>query len=112
MNYYYDLYLDEKCKKEKQTIIDKIENDQWQLSVHLIFLSKSVQNQLDICHSALFLQKKLSKEDVFVIGIANGYQEALELVEKITQDVYDETKGTDFKNYIMKKQKEFQEGIV
>lgn len=40
------------------------------------------------------------------------YAEALELVEKIAQEVYDETKGTDIREYILRKQQEFEEGNV
>lgn len=112
MNYYYNLYLDGKTALEEEKIRDYLEHDKWQLEVYLVILSKSEKNQLEICHSALFLQKKLKSDDVFVVGIAKGYQEALKLVEKITQDVYDETKTTDLKSYIIKKQQEFQEGIV
>ena len=112
MNYYYNLYLDEKTAVDKDIIKEKLNSNKWQLNIYLVVLSKSEKNHLEICHSALFLQNKMKKEDLFIVGIAKGYQEAIELVEKITQDVYDETKGTDLKSYILKKQQEFQEGIV
>lgn len=56
--------------------------------------------------------KSIAKDDLFVIGIANGELGAMELIEKITQEVYDETKGTDIRGFILQKQKEYEERNV
>ena len=47
-----------------------------------------------------------------MVGISSGYAKALELVEKITQEVYDETGGTNIRNYVLHKQREYEEGNV
>lgn len=112
MKYYYELYMDKHIEKQKKKIQKNIENDKWQLNVHLIALSKSKQNHLEIFHSVLLLQKGIAKDDLFIVGIANGYEEALELVEKITQEVYDKTKGTDIRSYILQRQQKYEEGNV
>lgn len=112
MKYYCNLYMDEKTALKKDNIFAKLEQDEWQIEVYLIVLSKGEQNHLELYNSALLIQKAISKENLFVVGIAKGYDEVLELVEKITQEVYDETGGTDIRNYILKKQQEFEEGIV
>lgn len=112
MKYYCNLYLDEKTYLQKEEILHKIEEDQWQLEIYCIVLASNEKNHLEILHSALFLQKSIPKEKVFLVGIASGYYEALELVEKITEEVYDNTKGTDIRGYILDKQQEFEEGNV
>ncbi len=112
MRYYHTLYMDEKIRTKKDEILEKIARDTWQLEKYLIVLTKNEQNQLELFNSALLLQKAIAKEDLFVVGIASGYEEALELVEKITREVYDETKGTDIRNYILQKQQEYEEGNV
>ena len=58
------------------------------------------------------LQEAISKNELFLVGIASGYTESLELVEKITQEVYDETSGVDIRNYILQKQQKYEEGNV
>ena len=112
MKYYYALYMDECSKRKQADIIKKIENDKWQMNIYLVALTKNEKNHMEIFHSVLLIQKALSKEDLFVVGIANGYFEALELVEKITQEVYDETGGVDIRNYILQKQRKHDEERV
>ena len=34
------------------------------------------------------------------------------MIEKLTQEVYDITRGTDIRNYFLEKQRQFEEGIV
>lgn len=112
MKCYYALYLDDKLVHTKDKVLSKIENDEWQSEKYLITLTKNEKNHLEVFHSVLLLQKAISKEDLFIVGIASGYIEALELVEKITQEVYDETMGTDIRTYILRKEQEFEEGNV
>lgn len=110
MKFYCNLYMDNYVLTNKKEIIQKLENNEWQLEVYVIALSNHPHNQLEIFNSAMFLQNKIRKEQVLVIGITKGYNEALELVEKIMEEVYDNTKGTDIKAYINKKQQIFEEG--
>ena len=112
MKYYYALYTDEHTKDKQEIIKKKIETDQWQLEVYLIALTKNDINHLEIFNSVLLIQKAMSKDDLFVVGIASGYTESLELVEKITQEVYDETSEVDIRNYILQKQRKYEEGNV
>lgn len=112
MKYYCNLYMSEKLGSKKADIISKLENNAFQFEKYLIVLARGNQNHLEIFNAVLLLQKTISKEDIFVVGIANGYEESLELVEKITREVYDITKGTDIRSYILQTQKEYEEGNV
>lgn len=112
MKYYHALYMSEELIQKKAEIIEKIEKDKWQMEKYLIVLAKNESNHLEYFNSALLLQKSIFKDELFVVGITNSEMGAMEFVEKITQEVYDETKGTDIRNYILKKQKEFEEGNV
>lgn len=78
----------------------------------MIALTKNDNNHLEIFNSVLLLQEAISKNELFLVGIASGYTESLELVEKITQEVYDETSGVDIRNYILQKQQKYEEGNV
>ena len=104
--------MDEKVAPRKKEIQKKMENDKWQLEKYLIVLTNHPQNHLEIFQSALLIQKAIQREILFVGGIASGYEEALELVEKIVQEVYDETNETDIRKYILEKQQEYEEGNV
>lgn len=104
--------MDEHVKDKKEEIIKNVQNDKWQLEKYLITLTKSEANHLEIFNSVLLIQKAMKKDDLFLVGIASGYVEAIELVEKIAQEVYDETGGADIRNYIRQKQREYEEGNV
>jgi hypothetical protein len=101
--------MDNNISINKKEIIRKLEENEWQLEVYVITLSNNPHNQLEIYNSAILLQKSVDKKDILVVGITKGYNEALELVEKIMKEVYDNTKETDIKAYILKNQQNFEE---
>ena len=106
MKYYRHIYLTEGLEKKKDKIIQKLESNKFQISIHLLVLSRNEKNHLEIINSVLLLQPDYPKEDYFVVGIAKSYDDALELVEKITEEVYHETEGTDIRSYILEKEQE------
>ncbi|MGN1166739.1 MAG: hypothetical protein ACI4S2_09985 [Lachnospiraceae bacterium] len=106
MKYYKYMYIQEGLEKKKEKIIYKLENGKPQFEIHLIILSVSGNNHLEIINSNLLLQKNYPQEDYFVVGITKGYDEALEMVEEIVREVYNETKGADIRSYILNKEQE------
>lgn len=112
MKYYCEFYLSDSLIEKKEEILSKIENGKIQLSKYVIVLTPKGENQLEIIDSMYLIQKYYQKKDMFVVGIADGFEEALSLVERITQEVYDATGGADIQAYIKAKQKDFEEGKV
>lgn len=106
MRYYRNLYLSEVLEKKKDKVIGKLEKGKFQLDIYVITLAANPRNHLEIYNSQLFLQPAFPREDFFVVGITKGYEEAVELVEEIVQEVYNETKGTDVRSYILGKEQE------
>jgi hypothetical protein len=106
MRYYKHLYLTEGLEKKKDRLIQKLEKNKLQYDIYLIALAEQADAQLEIYNSALFKQPGYPKLDLFVVGLAKGYDMALELVEEIVQNVYNETKGADIRSYILKKERE------
>lgn len=106
MRYYKHLYLMEGLEKKKEKIIRKLEENKFQMNIHIITLAQNEENYLEIYDSRLLLQPSFPHEDFFVVGIVKGYEDALELVEEITQEVYNETKGADIRSYILEKEQE------
>ncbi len=106
MRYYRYLYLSGSLEKKKEKIIRKLEEKRFQLNIYVITLAGNEKNHLEIYQSNLFLQPDFPYEDFFVVGIAGGYEDAVELVEEIAKEVYNETKGADIRSYILKKEQE------
>ena len=104
MKYYHDLYLSKSLVSKKDEIIKKLNQNQWQLSRYVLVLSKNEKNHLEFFDSVLLTQNLMPKEELFVIGIADSYVGAVDLVQKITEEVYEQTGGTDIRNYLLSKE--------
>ena len=112
MKFYYALYSDEKSASDKEEIRKKLKKNKLQVGKFLIALTENENNHLEFFNTMLLLQKRLAKKNMFVVGVASGYDGAMEVVEKITQEVYDETGGADIRRYILQRQRDFEEGNV
>ena len=105
MRYYKHLYLAEGLKK-KEKIIRKLEEKKLQINIHVIKLARNENNQLEIYNSMVFLQPDFPYDDFLVVGLAKGYEDAVEIVEEIAQEVYNKTKGADIRSYILEREQE------
>lgn len=112
MKYYYNLYWSEELVGKEREILTKLGQEKTQLNKYLIVLTENDANHLEFFDSVLLKQNLIKQKELFVVGIAEGYTGALEVVEKITQEVYDVTKGTDIRRYLLVTQKEFEERFV
>ena len=104
MKYYHDLYLSKSLIHKKEEIINKLEKNQWQVSKFLLVLSKNENNHLEFFDSVLLTQNLMPKEELFVIGIADSYVGAVDMVQQITEEVYEQTGGTNIRNYLLSKE--------
>ena len=103
MRYYKHLYLAKGIRK-KEKIIRKLEENKLQMNIHVITLARNEKNQLEIYHARVLLQPNFPHDDLFVVGIAKGYEDAVEMVEEIAQEVYNKTKGADIRSYILERE--------
>ena len=112
MKYYFNLFWSEELVGKEKEILTKLGQEKVQLNKYLVVLTESDVNHLEFFDSVLLKQNVFKQEELFLIGIADGYFGALEMVEKITQEVYDRTKGTDIRSYLLGTQREYEKGNV
>ena len=105
MRYYKHLYLAEGIRK-KEKVIRKLEKNQLQMNIHIITLPMNGEDQLEIYHSMVLLQPDFPYDDFLVVGLAKGYEDAVEMVEEIVWEVYNKTKGADIRSYILEREQE------
>ena len=105
MRYYKHLYLADGIKK-KEKIIRQLEEKKLQMNIHIITLARNEKNQLEIYNSMILLQPDFPHDDFFVVGLAKGYEDAVEMVEEIAREVYNKTKGADIRSYILEREQE------
>lgn len=107
---YCDLYTGESVTNKKNQYILDLMNGEFSHAIHLITLAQSTQNHLEIFASSLLHQRIYEEKEIFIVGIAGKYYEAIELVEKIVQDVLEQTGKMDIRDYIKTQQRVFEEG--
>ena len=104
MKWYRRLYLGEQAKSAKYKMFGMIRKGRFQSDTFLIMLPSNQNNVLDIISANYVLQphfkKKTYKEDLYVVGLAKGQGEAMELVRDIVDEVYNKTGGFDIAEYL------------
>lgn len=99
------LYLTDKTAKKKDKIIRKANRGVGMLSIYLITLASNPENLFDIFHAAHLKQPAFYRQEFFVVGIASGYEEALELVQEMIGDIYRQTGGFAVREYFGRMEK-------
>lgn len=112
MKFYENLYVGESLVKKRDKIIEKLEAKKFQLNCYVIALTENQNNQIEFFDSILLMQRNYNKNDLFVVGLAGGYEEALELTKKMTEDTYRKNRDGNIRRYILEQQKEFEESRV
>ena len=105
MIWYRDLYVGELAEKKKNRIIWKIKHGAGMTDIYLITLASNGVDLLDIFHSSLMLQPAFRKQRPFIVGIARGYEEAVETAARILLQVYQETGDFKVRDDIQRRQK-------
>lgn len=93
MHWYNHLYVGDKAKKRRFSIIQGIRAGKLQPDVYVITPPQNGNNILDIYPSAVLLLPPYRDEDFQVLGIAVTYWEALEVVRRMVDDMYQRTGG-------------------
>lgn len=100
MKWYRHLYMGEQARKNRYRIIGKIRHNKLQMDVYVITLASNPSDLLDIYPSYVLRQKHFQKQEYLVVGIAKGYEEAVEVAAKIVTEVYTKTGTFGIREYI------------
>ena len=100
LKWYKNLYIGENAKKKAKSIIRKINWGTSQLGVYVISLATNEADHLEIFSSNYLLQKEARKICPMIVGIAKGYDEAICLVQAITEEVYMKTQTTNIRTFL------------
>ncbi|MDD3206170.1 MAG: hypothetical protein PHS74_10640 [Lachnospiraceae bacterium] len=100
MKFYKYLYTTEKYADKKKKICRRLRWNIGQINVHVITLAKG-NDLLEIYHCALLQQKNFRRQGIFIVGIAEGYEEAVSLSQQIISEIYQKTGDVAVKQYII-----------
>ena len=99
MNWYHSLYLGKTAKRDEAALIRAVEDKKPPLDVYLLTLPENPENQLEILPSLSFRFRYQEKDCPMIVGLARGRKEALELFQKIVEDVLSQTGKPDLGSY-------------
>lgn len=102
MKWYRKLYLGENAAKSKYKAFGRIRSNKFSFDTYLITLSSNTDNLLDIIPADMLLQPyfKKHKSDIYVVGLADGKDEAFMVVRDIIDDVYSNTGAFGIREYL------------
>ncbi|HIS25640.1 MAG TPA: hypothetical protein IAA57_01855 [Candidatus Pullilachnospira intestinigallinarum] len=106
MNWYKKLYLGDNVKKKEKKIIRRVERGKPVGNIYLITLALNPDNLLDIFRANLLLRKPLAGMCPMIVGIAEGYQEAVELVRRLVEETWNSRQDTDVRGYLQSRLEE------
>lgn len=103
MKFYKHLYVSEAIEKKKDKLISKMKKGKYPWTTYLLVLLEEGENQMEIFSTVLLKQKMIS-DDIFVVGLADSESSAIQIVEELTREVYDNTGTVDIRAYIKHKE--------
>lgn len=101
MKWYNYLYIGEKAEKNSGKIIEDIKQGRIQFGKYVLALPFNESDVLDIYPSNILVQRHFLKSDMIIVGIADGREEATDVMQEIIMECFNETGGFDLRNYIM-----------
>lgn len=104
MEWYDHLYVGKKAKRKRHTIIRGIRDGVFDPLSYVITPPQNGNNILDIYPAAMLLLPPYKDQDMLILGIAADYWEALEVVRRIVDEMYQRTGGFDLAALLKERQ--------
>lgn len=104
MLWYKHLYVGEKARKHRFSIIQNIRRNKLQADIYVITPASNGNNLLDIYPTVCFLHPHYKEQEMLVVGIAEGYNEALEVAALIVNEMYQKTGAFQLESFLKEKE--------
>ncbi len=102
MYWYSRFWIGPSIKEKKWIICKRIQYNKLQRGIYVLTLASNKNNIIDIYPSYVLLQPYYKRQKLIVVGIAKGYEEAINLVKDIIEHIYKETGSVNVRDYIIK----------
>lgn len=100
MKWYRALFIGDGIKLERKKLIRKIETNAGLKDTYMITLASNERDLLDIFSTKMLMQPVLHGLCPVIIGIAKGYDEAVELACEIVMSAYQKNQNFDVRSYL------------
>lgn len=109
MKFYKNLYVSDGYKKKKEKLVQKMKDGKYPLSAFVLVLIENGPNQMEFYPAAMLYQGYLTADNLYVVGLAESYMDAVYMVEEITREVYESTGTADIRSYMKSQEKQTTE---
>lgn len=99
MRWYERLYVGEKAKKHRFSIIQAVRKEKAS-GYYILTPASNERNLLDIYPAAAFRQPYYKSKDLLIVGVAADYADAVMLAGRIVCDVLKKTGGYDVTGFL------------
>lgn len=99
MKWHKDLYVGKQVRKHEKRIRRRLESGKTDVGHYLITLAENKHDQLDIINTVFLMRKERRETLPEIVGIAGSEDEAIELVEEMTQNCFAETGSANLREY-------------
>ncbi len=100
MKFIENLYFGQKAEDEGRSIIRKLSKGKYLPGVCIITLPSNPDNLLDIVEAFTLNLSSVKRDELTVVGIALGMEEAHEVVRQIVDDAYHYQGSLDIIKYL------------
>ncbi len=97
MYIYKDFVTDEYLRDKKKKVLRRLWMNVGQVDIYLVCLNSGV-DQFDIIHTAVLKQKSYPKKDIYLLGIAKGWESAANLAGELYLSLSKKYGSTTFKD--------------
>ena len=104
MKWMKNLYVSPLMQRDVKKIMWKLNHGAGILGTYLIILSTNEKNQLDIINAAYMKQRYYRRREIYVVGLADSYDDAIQLLMQIVEETYALTGGADVKSYLKQRE--------
>ncbi len=103
MRWYQDLYVGYNVLENRNKVIRKIKNGKLQPGKYVLALPENDYDVLDIYPAYVLTQKWYRKSDMVIVGITDGWEETLDMMQLVIMDCLNDTGNVNVKKYILDK---------
>ncbi len=103
MKFLQELYLGERIAPKVDQIVKRIKTEKVVPNLYLLTMSNHPDNMLDLVPQWEALQKGYPKEQMRVIGLADGKKEAIEVLQSIIGESMAMSGTADVRGYLEEK---------
>ena len=103
MKFLQELYLGESIAPKVDQIVKKIMTDKTVPNLYLIVMAGHPDNMLDLIPQWEILQKGYPKEELRIVGMANGKKDAIGLMQFMVEESLEKTGNANVRAYLEEK---------